>query len=129
MIDCHCGFIFAEGSALIIRSIISINPISTERDSSLGRNCQGGQKTKSPQPKLQRGLPEEQPCGFLIGPQAGQDIGLPEFCGGRGGIRTHGPASGTPDFESGAFDQLSHPSTGEKTEVGKISQMAGLSMI
>jgi hypothetical protein len=89
----------------------------------------GGQKTKSPQPKLQRGLPEEQPCGFLIGPQAGQDIGLPEFCGGRGGIRTHGPASGTPDFESGAFDQLSHPSTGEKTEVGKISQMAGLSMI
>jgi hypothetical protein len=31
--------------------------------------------------------------------------------GGRGGIRTHGTVTRTPDFESGAFDQLSHPST------------------
>jgi hypothetical protein len=30
---------------------------------------------------------------------------------GRGGIRTHGTIARTPDFESGAFDQLSHPST------------------
>jgi hypothetical protein len=30
--------------------------------------------------------------------------------GGRGGIRTHGTVTRTPDFESGAFDQLSHPS-------------------
>ena len=29
---------------------------------------------------------------------------------GRGGIRTHGTVTRTPDFESGAFDQLSHPS-------------------
>jgi hypothetical protein len=42
-------------------------------------------------------------------------LASPLFSSGRGGIRTHGPASGTPDFESGAFDQLSHPSTcGEK---------------
>ena len=29
---------------------------------------------------------------------------------GRGGIRTHGSITRSPDFESGAFDQLSHPS-------------------
>ena len=30
--------------------------------------------------------------------------------GGRRGIRTPGTVTRTPDFESGALDQLSHPS-------------------
>ena len=43
------------------------------------------------------------------------------FSGGRGGIRTHGTVTRTPDFESGAFDQLSHPSVDLENREGKIS--------
>jgi hypothetical protein len=39
--------------------------------------------------------------------------------GGRGGIRTHGTVARTPDFESGAFDQLSHPSVDSKKQGGE----------
>jgi hypothetical protein len=38
---------------------------------------------------------------------------------GRGGIRTHGTVTRTPDFESGAFDQLSHPSIASKSGFGR----------
>ena len=42
-----------------------------------------------------------------------------ELAGGRGGIRTHGNIAATPDFESGAFDQLSHPSVDSKSGRGR----------
>jgi hypothetical protein len=49
------------------------------------------------------------------------------FSGGRGGIRTHGTIARTPDFESGAFDQLSHPSIASKMRKRKIAEIVGLS--
>jgi hypothetical protein len=38
--------------------------------------------------------------------------------GGGGGIRTHGIVADTPDFKSGALDQLDHPSA-EMSDLAK----------
>jgi hypothetical protein len=48
-------------------------------------------------------------CVLLINRSRGNHL-LELIGNGRGGIRTHGTVTRTPDFESGAFDQLSHPS-------------------
>jgi hypothetical protein len=50
-------------------------------------------------------------------------------CGGRGGIRTHGSIAATPDFESGAFDQLSHPSIASKMRKRKIAEIVGFAIL
>jgi hypothetical protein len=56
-----------------------------------------------------------QPFGFGRGRTLfGEVSTIDHQSGGRGGIRTHGRIAPTPDFESGAFDQLSHPSVESK---------------